>query len=422
MKNIHLNVLSLINVGLGFFFIILLGRKIGIGVQTDIYFFSLIIVAYLEQLIGVTWLAVKHYYAELKVNRPETLNKTYIVLLNNILASSLLIICMYFFVTQNFNVLSKDVQEFMDVYIYMVIIHSVLTYNKKILNLEHSYASVYLVDIFVYGVNLLAVLFLLDGEVILLAYSTIFSSLLVVLWQQWRIFSLNDFRYQLAFFDKQLTSEIFKGSLKLNAASILYGVKDIVVALVFTAASSGIYSLYSYASKFVGAVSAIICNPIENVYAAQISHIVARRQFTKAIESVGNVIVKTSLGIVFSCAIIYVSLPYILTIMITDGISIDQIDTVQYIFVILSFYSLLKAIELPYGKILNLLKLFNFGIFVNFLYFAVVIFGYYLVQLNYIDAIGLLFVVMGGQFVKLVLQINKYRGSFLAMSLNSDRY
>ena len=418
MKNIHLNLLSLINVGLGFLFIILLGRKLGLGEQTDTYFFALIIVSYLEQLVGVTWLAVKHYYAELKVNRPEILNKTYIILLNNIFIASFLIICMYFFVTRLFNVLSEDVQEFMDVYIFMVMIHSVLTYNKKILNLEHSYASVYLVDIFVYGVNLLAVLFLLDGEVLLLAYSTIFSSLVVVLWQQWRMFSLNNFRYHFVFYDEQLTREIFKSSLKLNAASILYGFKDIVVALVFTAAGSGIYSLYSYASKFVGAVSAIVCNPIENVYAAQISHIVAKKQVTKAINSVKKVIVKTSLGIVFSCAIIYFSLPYILKIMITDGISVDQIDTVQYIFVILSAYSLLKAIELPFGKVLNLLKFFDFGIFVNFIYFAAVIFGYCLVQLNYINTIDFLFVVMGGQCAKLFLQINKYRSSFLPMNFN----
>jgi hypothetical protein len=322
---------------------------------------------------------------------------------------------MYFFITQNFNVLSEGAQEFMDVYIYMVMIHSVLTYSKKILNLEHSYTSVYLVDIFVYGVNLLAVLFLLDGEVLLLAYSTIFSSLLVVFWQQWKIFSLNNFRYNFVFFDKQLTSEMFKSSLKLNAASILYGFKDIMVASVFTAAGSGIYSLYSYASKFVGAVSAIVCNPIENVYAAQISHIVAKRQFTKAIDSVRKVIVKTSLGILFSCAIIYFSLPYILKIMITDGISNDQIDTVQYIFVVLSAYSLLKAIELPFGKVLNLLRFFDFGIFVNFIYFVIAIIGYYLVQLSYISSIDLLFVVMAGQCAKLFLQIKKYRSSFLPM-------
>tara|TARA_Y100000739_G_C20596526_1_gene460572 strand:- start:945 stop:2213 length:1269 start_codon:yes stop_codon:yes gene_type:complete len=421
MNNIHLNLLSLINVGLGFFFIILLGRKLGLGEQTDIYFFSLIIVVYLEQLVGVTWLAVKHYYAELKVNRPEILNKTYIILLNLIFISSFLIIGIYFLITRSFDVLSEGVQEFMDVYIFMVMIHSILTYNKKILNLEHSYASVYLVDIFVYGVNLLTVLFLLDGKVLLLAYSTIFSSLLVVLWQQWKMFSLNDFRYHFVFYDEQLTREIVKSSLKLNSSSILYRSKDVVVALVFTAAGSGIYSLYSYASKFVGAVSAIVCNPVENIYAAQISHIVANRQFTKAIDSLRKVILKTSFGLVFSCAIIYFLLPDILKIMITDGISIDQIDTVQYIFVILSAYALLKAIEFPFSKILNLLKLFNFGIFINFIYFALVMLGYYLVELNYINGIGLLYLVMGGQFAKLFLQINKYRSSFLKLNFNTDR-
>ena len=67
MKNIYLNILSLINVGLGFIFILALGQKLGLGAQTDVYFFGLVFITYLETFVNITWFAIKHYYAELRI-------------------------------------------------------------------------------------------------------------------------------------------------------------------------------------------------------------------------------------------------------------------------------------------------------------------------------------------------------------------
>ena len=114
MKNIHLNILSLLNVGLGFIFIIMLGRKLGLGEQTDIYFFALIVVAYLEQFVGIIWVAIKHYYAELKIDNNEYLNRVYIILLNSIIAFSLFIIALYFLITSFFDIFSAEVKSFLD--------------------------------------------------------------------------------------------------------------------------------------------------------------------------------------------------------------------------------------------------------------------------------------------------------------------
>ena len=96
-----------------------------------------------------------------------------------------------------------------------------MSYNKNILNLEQQYASVYLVNIFVYAVNLLAVIFLMEESVTTLAYTTIASSSLVVIWQlKDMIFNLNNFKYELVFYEKNVFREIFTSSLKLNFGTI----------------------------------------------------------------------------------------------------------------------------------------------------------------------------------------------------------
>ena len=413
MKNIHLNILSLLNVGLGFIFIIMLGRKLGLGEQTDIYFFALIVVAYLEQFVGIIWVAIKHYYAELKIDNNEYLNRVYIILLNSIIAFSLFIIALYFLITSFFDIFSAEVKSFLDVYIYFVLIHSLLTYNKKILNLEHHYASVYLVDIFVYSVNLVTVMFFMKSEVLILAYSSILSSALVVLWQLRQIFHKNNFRYEIIFYEKDVIKEIFKNSFKLNISSVLYNFKDIIIAASFAGSSNGTYSLFSYASKFVGAVSTIVTGPIENVYAAKISYIMAKKDFKLAIITVKKLLLKTSSLFSIAASITYFCLPYILEVMMGNKITDSQIDTIQFIFILLSFYYLLKAIELPYGKILYLLKFFNFGISINVIYLFIALAGYFAVKAANLSYEYILLFIIVGQIFKLLISIYKYKYSFV---------
>ena len=107
MKNIYLNILSLINVGLGFIFILALGQKLGLGAQTDVYFFGLVFITYLETFVNITWFAIKHYYAELRIQDKKSLNSIYVTLLNNIILSSLIIIFFYFLATSYFDCLQN---------------------------------------------------------------------------------------------------------------------------------------------------------------------------------------------------------------------------------------------------------------------------------------------------------------------------
>ena len=104
-----------------------------------------------------------------------------------------------------------------------------LTYNKKILNLEHRYASVYLVDTFIHVINLVVAILFVKHDATYIAFSTLASSL-VVIWQLKKVFSLNNFKYKLIFYDKFLVKELFKNSFKLEISSILYSSKDVLIA------------------------------------------------------------------------------------------------------------------------------------------------------------------------------------------------
>ena len=179
MKNIYLNILSLINVGLGFIFILALGQKLGLGAQTDVYFFGLVFITYLETFVNITWFAIKHYYAELRIQDKKSLNSIYVTLLNNIIVSSSIIVFFYFLATSYFDFMPPKYKAFLDVFIYYLVIKSLMSYNKNILNLEQKYASVYLVNIFVYAVNLLAVIFLMEESVMILAYSILSQDIFV---------------------------------------------------------------------------------------------------------------------------------------------------------------------------------------------------------------------------------------------------
>ena len=131
MKNIHLNLLSMINVFLSFLLIIILGRKFGIGVETDTYFFALVFADYLRKFISLTWTSIKHYYIEFKVKDTNVLNTVYAVMLNNIVLASFIIILLYYFITGYFSILTLEVKAFMDVFIFFILVHSLLTFNKK---------------------------------------------------------------------------------------------------------------------------------------------------------------------------------------------------------------------------------------------------------------------------------------------------
>ena len=131
---------------------------------------------------------------------------------------------------------------------------------------------------FVNIVLLLILLIKVEQEIVYLAYATIISTALAILWQFQLIFKRINARYRLIFYCTA-QKEVIKSSIKLKIGSLLYGGKDMILASVFTSYGAGMYTLFSYARKFSSIIIQVVNAPIINIFAAKANNYVADSKF-----------------------------------------------------------------------------------------------------------------------------------------------
>ena len=417
-KNILYNFLSLLSVFSGFVFIVLLGRKFGAGRETDVYFLSVVIINYLGYFVQSVWEAFTPYYAEIKIKNSFKSYKLFSLLLNYLILTAFVLIGFYFLITYlfNFSFITEDLKNFLNVFIFYLLFQNVLFLNKTILNLEHYYASFYIVDIFVFWVNIITVIFFVTNDLIFIAYSTIFATFIANIWQFYLIFGKIGIRYYFSF-DIYEIKDIVKNSFKLKLGSFFIGIKDIVIASVLTSFGSGIYSLYSYSNKFLGVILQIVNAPIVNVFAAKSTHLIVQNRFEKSLILMKEVLGKTVILYISSIAVTYYLIPFIIEILFSSKFTQNDILIIQRIFFIMSFYYFCTILYSPIGRILTILKRFNFLVFSDFIFTAVL-----LILLKFIpftDIYTLLyFLILSHIFLTLIIfvyffnLVNNFKKSF----------
>ncbi len=368
------NFLSLLSVFSGFVFIVLLGRKFGAGRETDVYFLSVVIINYLGYFVQSVWEAFTPYYAEVKIKNSFKSYKLFSLLLNYLVLTAFVLIGFYFLITYlfSFSFITEDLKNFLNVFIFYLLFQNILFLNKTILNLEHYYASFYIVDIFVFWINIITVVFFVSNNLIFIAYSTILATFIANIWQFYLIFRKIGIRYYFSF-DIYEIKDIVKNSFKLKLGSFFIGIKDIVIASVLTSFGSGIYSLYSYSNKFLGVILQIVNAPIVNIFAAKSTHLIAQNRFEKSLILMREVLGKTVILYISSIAVTYFLIPFIIEILFSNKFTENDILIIQKIFFIMSFYYFCTILYSPIGRILTILKRFNFLVFSDFIFTAVLL-------------------------------------------------
>jgi hypothetical protein len=134
----------------------------------------------------------------------------------------------------------------------------------------------------------------------------------------------------------------------------------------------------------------------------------AKKDFQETVRIIKSTLIKNSTLFIVAALLTYFLLPTILKLMLTSNINDYEIIQIQFLFTILSIYTFFKVIELPYKKVLNLFKFFNFGIYINLIYFVIVVCGFALINSLDLHYSYILFFIIIGQLVKLVLGILKY--------------
>jgi putative peptidoglycan lipid II flippase len=374
-KNLQYNTLSLINVFIGFLFIVALGRKFGAGGETDTYFLSMVVISYLGYFVQSVWEAMSPYYAEQKVKDKNKSDRLYSILLNDLILVALFIVGLYFIFTSLFDIIPTETKQFLDIFIFYIILQNILFLNKTVLNLEHFYASFYFVDIFVY-LSLFIVLFLFpNNDIIYLAYATILSTFLSNLYQFYLIFKKLNIKYSFKFYDESL-KEIYKNSVKLKIGSLFYGIKDIIIASVFTSFGSGAYSLYSYANKFAGVILQVVNAPIVSIFSVQANYNVANKRYDLLQDGIKKVLSQTIVLFVVSAIITYFILPFVLGILFGDKFNGADILTIQSIFLVVIVFHFVWVVQSPYGRMNSIFKMFNFGLIISVLFAVLVLISY----------------------------------------------
>ncbi len=391
---------------LGFLFILFLGRKYGAGSETDIYFLSMVIVSYLGYFVQAVWEAMSPYYINLRLKNKVKSNLLYSILLNDIIILSIVVIGIYFVVTNSFIILSDKQKDFLDIFILYIIFQNILYINKIILNLEHFYASYYFVDIFVYLALFLTALE--TNKLIYLAYTIVFATLLANIWQFYLIFKKVGIKYHLKFYDRNF-NKIYRNSFKIKLGSLFYGSKDIIMATVFTNFSAGTYSLYNYANKFSGIILQVVNAPIVNIYVTKANYFVANKEYHKLQESIKRVLMQTLTLFAVSASTIYLLLPYILGAFFGSKFSESDILMIQNLFSIIIIFALVVVIESPFARLINIVKNFNYGLFLNILFFVIMFIGYLIFKLFGLTYYWFLYILIFAQFSNLILAYLNYK-------------
>ena len=404
--NIKYNILSFVNVFLGFLFILYLGRKFGASKDTDIYFYSVVLITYLGYFVQGIWEAMSPYYVELKIQDKTKADHLYSILLNNLVLVAFLIITLYYIVSPYF--LSKEQKSFLDIFIFYLLFQNILFFNKAILLLEHFYAVFYVVDIIVYIFLFFTVYF--TSNIIYIAYISIFATLLANLLQFYLIFRKVNIKYSFNLYKDGLKlKEIYKNSLKLKLGSLFYGSKDIIIASVFTSFGSGIYSLYSYANKFAGVILQVVNAPILNVFVTKSNYHIANKKFNLLQENIKKVLMQTSVLFVISATITYFLLPFILNFLFGNKFSNNDILSIQKIYLIMVIFYFVIVIESPFARLLGIFKLFNISVLINIMFTIILILTFLLFKYMNMDYITFLTGVILAQGSNLFFAYVYYR-------------
>jgi putative peptidoglycan lipid II flippase len=319
---------------------------------------------------------------------------------------------MLYYIIINFQIfnINEQLKNYLNIYIFYILFQNILYYNKNVLNLEHFYASYYLVDIFIYSIANLFLVFFNVKDIALIAYLMILTTAVAVIWQFYLIFRVQNFKYSLIFYDNSL-NEIYKNSVKYKIGTMIYGVKDIILVSFFTGLGAGFYSLYSYADKFASTVAMIVNAPIVNIFITKVNYLVAHNRYNQINNLIKSVLAQTTILFSIASLIVYLLLPNLLKLFFSEAMDESGIFIINNTYIYLLLFNFIIIIESPYAKTIIAFKFFNYMIFINAVFLLIFSVGF-LVSTQYkMDYGTFLLILSTAQFSNLLLYYFKYKST-----------
>jgi O-antigen/teichoic acid export membrane protein len=371
------NLLALGYVTLHFIFIALLGRLFGASSETDVYFLAITVITYLGHIVQAVWEAWTPWYVErLKQNRREA-DKLYSVFIFWITLCSLLLIGLYFLLRLFWTVEAQaGLFNFLDVFIVFLLIQNLIFINREYLTLHGYYGMYYAVDILASVLKIIGVWWMWDApNVHDLAWIMLAAYSVGLLWQWGLIFG--KLKAKLSWTLRAPDDRVILwNSSKMKLGSLAYDGKEILLAMVLTAAGPGIYSLFSYASKFAAVILEVVNAPIMSMFSAKLTHAHEEKRYCDIPPLVKGALSQTVALYLVATVIMYVVMPQIMLVFFGDKFTTAQVDEMRWIFLLLSGYTVTIVLESPFARAVSLFRYYTYGMTLNFIFGAIMLSGY----------------------------------------------
>jgi hypothetical protein len=407
LKKISTNIFSGISLLLNFLLLIKINSNYGISSDTDIYFFSIVLVTFISIVSQLVWESITKYYIEFESKINFKSSYLYSSLLNLNVLFSIFIIALYFFMTKYTDLVPDIYVEFLNVFIFYVLVQNIYTYNKYVLNIQKRYNLFYVLDIFVVLFNLMTIYLFSESGIIVLACSIIISTSITLIYQFILIFIKYNVKYYFVFYVVSF-KYVYINSFNLKLGQVLYLSKDILISSYIQNMNiDGLYSLYTYAFKLVSLSFQVIQIPIFNKYITEISVLLKNKENISNIKLfISKNIFKTFMSISLFQIVVYLFLSEILSVL-SYQITINQINETKVIFVLLSFASLIYLVISFIERYLSFVGLYKKTLRVSLIFFTIILINYHFLDTNLIEY-SILFLIILPSLIYLLLVIRLY--------------
>lgn len=371
------NLLALGYVSLHFVFIALLGRLFGASAETDVYFLAITVITYLGHIVQGVWEAWTPWYVErLKQDRKEA-DKLYSLLMTWITAASSVLMLGYYFFHLYWGVGEQEtLLSFLDVFIGFLLIQNLIFINREYLTLHGYYGMYYAVDILASVLKILGTWWMWDApNVHDLAWIMLAAYGVGLLWQ-WSLI-LFKLKAKLSWvWRAPEDTTILWSSFKVKLGSLAYDGKEVLLAMVLTAAGPGIYSLFSYASKFAAVILEVVNAPIMSMFSAKLTHAHEEHRYCDIPPLVKEALSQTVILYVLATAAMYFTMQQIMLLFFGDKFTPEQVQDMRWIFLLLSGYTVTIVLESPFARAVSLFRYYTYGMNLNFIFGGIMLTGY----------------------------------------------
>jgi putative peptidoglycan lipid II flippase len=376
-KTAHFNILNAIQVALGLTFQVLLARFYGASKYTDIYFVSISILSFISAFVFFYLDLFIQYYNDLKINDHRAAIRLYHALYNISIITGLIIFIISSIIKNiifeiyvpGFDKYSMSLlASYFQIVSFTFIISGISKLNDTLLNAEMHFFLPYVLGIIYPAFNIVALILFSDKYgIIVIAYSILLSQIVTVIIQQYYIARKLKIGMGLALWHTDII-RLFAVSASMRIGHQIWTLNNLITTNILSHYPVGMISLYSYASRIISTIFEITNSPILKIYYSKTSYALARTDFVAIKGLIRETLSQNSILYILSVLPFLLYLQDILSIVFGNKFTVNDIQVIYYLFVLLIPLYLILTVETLYSYVIILMKKGSKIIIINIVY------------------------------------------------------